>query len=212
MLHKSTCLGHQKWHEMHYHANALIRWHFDYESNARCNNWIPKSNTFRRFPHKKIALFLHKKLQRTQKLNRQILLILPIKNPWVSINFQKFAGKMWKKKHVKWLKSLIFYQFSRGKSQCVEKFLPFTNSPMKTIINLLISIKIERARTLPCTVWLKNGRRSGYRKKNRSPKTLLYRTVNPWNFHQNYTLHVKLTSFKMLIKRLKSLISVSLVV
>ena len=31
---KSTYLGHQKWRQMHYHANALIRWHFGYESNA----------------------------------------------------------------------------------------------------------------------------------------------------------------------------------
>ena len=67
MLYESMCLGHQKWHQMHYHANALIKWHFGYESNARCNDWIPKSNPFRRFLHKKVALFLHKKLQRTKK-------------------------------------------------------------------------------------------------------------------------------------------------
>ena len=55
---------------------------------------------------------------------------------------------MWKNN----VKSLIFHQFSRGKKQRVEKSFPFTNSPMKTIINLSISIKIKRARTLPCTV------------------------------------------------------------
>ena len=47
MLYESTCLGHQKWRQMHYLANALIRWHFGYESSGRCNDWIPKSNRFR---------------------------------------------------------------------------------------------------------------------------------------------------------------------
>ena len=129
MLHKSTCLGHRKWREMHYHANALfIRWHFGYESKARCNDWIPKSNPFRRFPHKKVALFLHKKLQRTQKSSFLYKSYRsypgPIKNPWVSMNFKKIAKNMWKNN----VKSLIFHQFSRGKGQHVEKSFPFTNA------------------------------------------------------------------------------------
>ena len=43
MFYESTCLGHLKWCQMHYHANALI----GYKSNARCHDWIPKSNPFR---------------------------------------------------------------------------------------------------------------------------------------------------------------------
>ena len=85
---------HQKWRQMHYHANALIKWHFGYESNVRCNDWIPKSNPFRRFPHKKVARFLHKNYKKLKIIiSLQILPILPIKNPWVSINFQNIAKK-----------------------------------------------------------------------------------------------------------------------
>ena len=146
MLHKSMCLGHQKWREMHYHANALIRWHFGYESNARCNDWIPKSNPFCRFPHKKVALFLHKKLQRTQKSS---FLYKSYRSYLFKIlEFQWISKKLRKKCEKNNVKSLIFHQFSRGKSR-VGKSFPFTNSLMKTIINLSISIKIERARTLP---------------------------------------------------------------
>ena len=111
MSYESMCFGHQKWRQMHYHAKALIKWHFGYESNARCSDWISKSDPLRRFPHKKVVLFLHEKLQRTI-ISLQILPILPIKNPWISTNFQKYAKKCEKNN----VKSLIFQQFSRGKT------------------------------------------------------------------------------------------------
>ena len=56
----------------------------------------------------------------------EILPILPIKNPWVSINFQKFAEKMWKNN----VKSLILHgSIFMGENQRVDKSFPFYKQP-----------------------------------------------------------------------------------
>ena len=85
------------------------------------------SNPFRRFPHKKVALFLHKNYKElknhhffTNPTNLNLL-----NNPWVSINFQKFAKKMWKHN----VKSLIFHQFSWGKKPTCRKIFPLYKQP-----------------------------------------------------------------------------------
>ena len=61
---------------------------------------------------------------------------------------------------------------------------------MKTIINLSISIINWKDEDPACRVpfWLKNGQRSGYQEKKMLVKDVA--VENPWNFHQNYTLHI----------------------
>ena len=76
------------------------------------------------------------------------------------MSFNKFP-KIGEKKCENQRKIRNFPSIFTGKNQWVEKSFPFTNTRMKTIINKSISIKIERARTLPCTVlvekWLAVG-------------------------------------------------------
>ena len=88
-----------------------------------CSDWIPKSNPFRRFPHKKVALFLHKKTTKNSKIIIS-LQILPIK----SFTFNKFP-KIFEKNVKKQHKILNFPSIFTGKNPTCRKIFPLYKQP-----------------------------------------------------------------------------------